>query len=348
MSELGVGVIGVGVRGRHSWEQVLRRHPACSVKAVSLYPGISRAMLEGRHESQAREYARGLGAKYCDDFGEVLARDDVRIVSMMVEPALSPEIAEACAAAGKHIVSDKPIAKDLAGARRIVAAVEGAGVELLVTFAVRYSPALVRARELVRGGDIGALLVASFQYLMAGGPLAGFVATPEYAERVGGGEVLNFGCYAIDYLRWLTGAEVASVYAETGTFFYDDYQASGLEDLGQLSLEFDSGVVASVLTGRTTTQQRGRVTALDLTGTQGAIRLGDLDDVVELAGNRVERVPVGVDPGERLLFEFVENVLAGRPSPINARDGFANLAAIEAAYRSAQSGQPEAPTPLAA
>jgi predicted dehydrogenase len=284
-----------------------------------------------------------LGADYCDDFREVLAREDVQIISMMVEPARSPEIAEACTAAGKHLVSDKPIAADLAGARRIVTAAEQAGIESLVTFGVRYSPGLVQAREIVRRGEIGDLLVANFQYLMAAGPLAGFRATPEYRERVGGGEVLNFGCYAVDYLRWLTGAEVKSVRAEVGTFFYEDYRESGLEDLGQLSLEFENGVVGAILTGRTTTPQGGTVTILDLTGTRGALRLDDLDDVVESSAATVERVPTGPNPGQAMIFEFVDNLLAGRPSPITARDGLANLAVIEAAYRSARTGHAEAP-----
>jgi len=335
---LGIGVIGVGVRGRHSWEHVLARHPACVVRAVSLYPGISSALLEGRDEAQAREYARSWRAEYHDDFRDLLARDDVHCVSLMVEPARTPDIAEAVCAAGKHFVCDKPLAADVPGGERIVAAVAAAGVQTLVTYSVRYSSALRRAREAVAAGEIGDLMVANFTYLMAGGPLAGFRATAEYRERVGGGELSNFGCYALDYLQWLTGSQVQNVFAQTGAFFYEDYRAAGLEDLAQMSLRFDNGVLGAVITGRTTTPANGRITVLDLTGTRGALRCDDLTDVLELRGDGYRRVGYGSDPAQEMIFEFVDNLLAGRPSPITVEDGLANLRVIAAAYRSAASG----------
>ena len=65
-------------------------------------------------------------------------------------------------------------------------AVEAADVKFLVTFSSRFVGPFAQAQQAVRAGKIGDLLVANFTYIMAGGPLAGFTATKEYAERVGG------------------------------------------------------------------------------------------------------------------------------------------------------------------
>jgi len=338
MKQLGVGVIGVGVRGRHSWERILQLHPACEVKAVSLYPGISQAMLEGQGEEHARAYAEELGAQYCGDYREVIGRDDVHVISMMVEPLHSAKIAVEAAEAGKHIVSDKPTATTLNDAERIVNAVEAAGVKFLVTFSTRFVTPFVLARETVEAGKIGKLLVANFTYLMANGPLVGFTATREYAERVGGGEVTNFGCYAIDFLHWLTGSRVKRVNAQIANFFYEDYREAGIEDFGQLALEFENGVLGTMTTGRTTTQSGGPVISLDLTGTEGAYRTTRPTHGVTLFGDKTAWESYDESAPQKMIFEFVDAILEGRESPITAADGLHVLRVLKAAYRSAKEG----------
>jgi len=339
MKQLGIGVIGVGVRGRHSWEQTLKSHPACDVKAVSLYPGISAAMLEGQGEGHARNYAKGLGAQYHDDYREVIARDDVHIISMMVEPFHSAKIAVEAAEAGKHIVSDKPTAVTLEDAERIVSAVETSGVKFLVTFSSRFVKPFAQAREAVSAGKIGDLLVANFTYIMAGGPLAGFTATKEYAERVGGGEVTNFGCYAIDFLHWLTGSRVKRVHAHVANFFYEDYREAEIEDFGQLALEFENGVLGTMTTGRTTTPSSGPVISLDLTGTKGAYRTTRPAHGVTVFGERATLESYDEAAPKKMIFEFVDAILDGRESPITAADGLAVLKVLKSAYESAREGR---------
>ena len=339
MKQLGIGVIGVTGRGRHSWEQTLKLHPACDVRAVSLYPGISAAMLEGKGEEHARNYAEDLGAQYYDDYREVIDRDDVHIISMMVEPLHSAKIAVEAAQAGKHIVSDKPTAVTLADAERIVSAVEASGVKFLVTFSSRFVRPFAQAQEAVRAGKIGDLLVANFTYIMANGPLVGFTATKEYAERVGGGEVTNFGCYAIDFLHWLTGSRVKRVHADLANFFYEDYREAGIEDFGQLALEFENGVLGTMTTGRTTTPSGGPVISLDLTGTKGSCRTTRPTHGVTVFGETATWESYDEAAPRKMVFELVDAILEGRESPITAADGLEVLRVLKAAYESAQEGR---------
>ena len=192
---IGIGVIGCGVRGQHSYELALAALPQCQVRAVSQYPGISPAMLEGKDaEAYAQEYAERLGADYCPGHTDLLAREDVQVVSLMCEPRAAPALVEDCCRAGKHIVRDKPMCLDLAGADRIGAAVEGCGSELLLTLGTRFSPTLRPAAQRLMAGDIGELLTATF-HLLAGRWPCGFFAPPGNMEAVGGASH-HFGHYA--------------------------------------------------------------------------------------------------------------------------------------------------------
>lgn len=341
---IGIGVIGCGVRGQHSYELALAALPRCEVRAVSQYPDVSPALLEGNDPvDHARTYAARLGAEYHDSHLALLAREDVQVVSLMCEPAAAPDLVDDCCRAGKHIVRDKPMCLDLQGADRIVAAVEGSRSELLLTLGTRFSPTLAVARERLAAGDIGTLLTATFTYLQAAGPLEGFTASAGYLASVGGGELTNFGHYAIDYLLWLAGAEVETVYATTGSYFYPDYQAVGMEDLGQINIRFANGVLGTVITGRTTTVPRPEsYFRLDITGTAGSVQCDSQDEYVTLSTRGAQQVSTGLAGIPAMLSEFLRRIEAGEPSPIGARDGREVLRVLTAAYASAREGQPVA------
>lgn len=337
---IGVGVIGIGVRGQHSYEQVLRRHPDVRIVAVSSYPDVSPVLLEGKDEAYFRRYADNLGAVYCEDYRDILTREDVQLISLMVEPSRAPEFVEEVAAVGKHIVRDKPMCTDVEGAERIVHAVEQAGVQMLLTLSTRYYRSLRAARQRVRSGEIGRLLVANFSFLQKGGPLAGFRGSRDYRDRFGGGEVTNFGFYAVDLLLWLVGSPVESVYAEMGTFFYDDYREAGMEDLGQVMLRFADGTVGALLTGRTTTPT-GDYGWLDLTGTEGSLTVDHLmGDTLSVYGEQAHRQDILPSPVHEMVFDFVGTLKEGWPSPIGPKDGREVLRVLSAAYASVERGQP--------
>lgn len=342
---LGIGVIGVGVRGRHSYELALARRPDCRIRAVSQYPDITPEMLEGKDaEEHARRYAREKGAEFHERHEEVLARDDVDIVSLMCEPRAAPALVEACCAAGKHIVLDKPMCRDLAGADRIVRAVEASRSELLLTLGTRFQPCLAAAREHILAGAIGDLRAVTFTYLQLGGPLAGFRATRGYLDAVGGGELTNFGHYALDFVMWSMNAPVQTVCAVTGSHFYPDYQAVGMDDMGHVMMRFDGGAIAAVITGRTTTQSKvGTHFRLDATGTRGCLACAATQEQVVLVNGTPRPVTASHSGIDAMLEAFIAALRSGRPSPIGPREGREVLRVVTAAYRSAALERPVAP-----
>ena len=93
--------------------------------------------------------------KVYDDYRALLEKEAVDAVIFCPENAKHPEVAEAIAAAGAHLLTEKPMAADLPGALRIARAVRSAGVSLMVNWPITWSPAVRKAKELIDAGRIG-------------------------------------------------------------------------------------------------------------------------------------------------------------------------------------------------
>jgi len=172
--------------------------------------GISRAHLRGYEapeqagrisvvagadvSADARErFAQETGVeRVYADFRELLERERPDIVSVCTWPPLHPEMVEAACAAGvKGIVCEKPMAVDLAGCDRMLAAAERSGTLLVVGHQRRLQAKFVRARALIEEGAIG---------------------EPELLCGIAGGDLLTDGTHTVDALRFFAGdAEVAWV-----------------------------------------------------------------------------------------------------------------------------------------
>ncbi|MCD4826039.1 MAG: Gfo/Idh/MocA family oxidoreductase [Phycisphaerae bacterium] len=337
MSEriIGVGVIGIGLRGQHSYEQGLSRDPRVKVVAVSSYPDIDQAVREGRSDDDDRRYAEGFEADfYGDDYKKLLEREDVHLVSLMCEPSRALELGRACFAAGKHVFRDKPVTKTATEAMALQRAADQADHQLILGLPLRYHSPLVEAQKKIAGGTIGDLLAITMSYIWASGPLEGFTASAGYLDAYGGGDVTTAGFHAIDYLNWLIDSSPVSVYCEQDTFFYEDYRKVGMEDFGQLVITYDNGVIATLITGRVP-KRSGQTSWLDITGTAGAIEVRDLFPSIRIGGETTTRIPFYHDPLSALCKETVDYLLCDRSVPANASDGASVLAVLEAARHSA-------------
>jgi predicted dehydrogenase len=135
---------------------------------------VRSARLAGAHvvgvaassQASAERAAAGLGVDRAFATAEELARaDDVDVVHICTPNHLHLPLAEAALAAGKHVVCEKPLALDVAGARRLVDAAAAAGRVAAVPFVYRYYPTVREARERVRRGATGPLRLLHGTYL---------------------------------------------------------------------------------------------------------------------------------------------------------------------------------------
>jgi predicted dehydrogenase len=345
-TEIGVGIIGNGIRGRHAYEHFLRAHPAVRLRALAQYPEASPGLLEGKTEADFRAYAEGLGAQYLEeDVDALLAREDIQIVSLMVEPGLAADYVERVAAAGKHLVSDKPMAASVADGRRIVQSVSRHGIQFMIALNERYSPPFREAQRRLASGTMGELLAATVTFC-PGGPLDGFTGGAAYRDSFGGGEWANFGCYCADYMNWLAASKPASVFGHLGTFFYDDYRAAGMDDLAECVVRYENGAIGTLIAGRPRAAYAGAYITADLTCTRGSLRVNSNMPAMEIAAGQYSRRGYGSTGLNELCGDFVEAVRNDTPSPIPAEEGLAALQVVHAAYESARTGRPVDPRAL--
>lgn len=340
MRELGVAVIGSGIRGRHGHEAFLAHHPAVRVRAFSHYPGSSPGLREGNDEAYDRAQAAKYGADfYGEDFAQVLARDDVELISLMVEPGQAADYVEHCAAAGKHVYLDKPMAGSVADGERIVAAVERTGIKLLIAQSERYASTWRAAAQRLHSGELGKLLAVTVTFC-PGGPLVGFQGNPAYRESFGGGEWANFGCYCADYANWLTGSRPLTVFGQTGTFFYEEYGPAGMEDLAQALVRYEDGCIATLIAGRPRGTYPTPWMTADLTAERGSLRATAYQSWLEVSGEQYQRLTWGTNGLCEMAGEFVDAILNDGPSPIPAEAGLASLQVVHGAFASARAGRP--------
>ena len=201
---LGVGISGIG------W---------CASQHIAAFqnnPHTQLRWIHGRDEVRTRETLARHGlslpdATFTTRYDDLLG-PDVQIVSITTPNHLHAEQAVAAAAAGKHIVLEKPTGLDVAELVRIRDAVRRAGVKTVVSFELRYNPYLKVARWLRESGCLGRLRFARTQYLSH--------VTDWYSgwtwvrtRESGRSHLLAAGCHAVDALRWCGGLEPVEVSA---------------------------------------------------------------------------------------------------------------------------------------
>jgi predicted dehydrogenase len=161
----GIGVIGVGVWGCHSLEQVLHRtHGNAHVIAVSTDSQWGETCFAEPPIEYGRRYAAELGAQFMEDWRAVVAHPEVDIVSVMVCPRRKARVCAAALKAGKAVVTDKPLAFTVNEARalRILDRENGRGFMLA---GYHHRPHVARLIRAIRDGRLGEVRAMSLRLL---------------------------------------------------------------------------------------------------------------------------------------------------------------------------------------
>jgi len=201
MKKYGVAVHGAGwVAGEHL--KAYLNNPHCEVRVIS----------SRRAESaRAKMEEAGITCDILTDYDEVVAREDIDIVSICTPNHLHAEETIKAAQAHKHILIEKPVALNLEDLRAMRDAVREAKVKTVVGFVLRWNPLYQTIKALLAAGAIGEVFYAEVDYLheisdwWTGWPWA-------RTRAMGGTPMLLGGCHALDGLRWFAG-EVAEVTA---------------------------------------------------------------------------------------------------------------------------------------
>lgn len=172
------------------------------------------------------------------DYRDLLRDSTIDAVLIASPHDLHLEHCLAAFEAGKHVLIEKPISRNLEEARKIIAAAEKAGSVAMLGFCERFTPEHAYIKQLLNNNALGRLLSARVDHYQNFKPAA--TSWWRNAEKVGGGAVIGSGIHRLDLLRWYLGEPVC-VYAKA---VHTDKRL-GAEACAHAVIEFDSGVIAN-------------------------------------------------------------------------------------------------------
>jgi predicted dehydrogenase len=207
------------------------------------------AAVGARRLADAERFAADFGgARAHGSYEALLADPEVQAVYIGTPHPLHAEWAIKAAAAGKHILCEKPLALRLADAQRIIAAARRHNVLLMEAYMYRCHPQTLRLVELVRAGVIGELRLIQAAFSVARD------FDPEhriFKRELGGGAILDLGCYPVSFSRLIAGAALGQPFAEPVEFRAtgrrhplaqtDEYAAAVVKYPGDVMAELSCG-----------------------------------------------------------------------------------------------------------
>lgn len=336
---IGVGLVGSQFVSTIHAESLKRCADAELIAVASPSPGHAQAL--------ARRF--DIPCHFAD-YRKMLELDSLDLIVIGAPNDVHCRITLDAAAAGKHVVCEKPLCLNLAEADRMIASCKQAGVKLMYAEELCFAPKYVRLKQLLDEGALGrpVLLKQSEKH---DGPHA-----PHFwdVERSGGGVTMDMGCHAIEFFRWILGRpKINSVYAQMGNYVHTG-KTEG-DDNSVLILEFQGGTMA--VAEESWTKLGGMDDRAEIHGSEG-VAYADLlhgnaietyssvgyGYAVEKAGSTVGwSFPIYEEawnygfPQE--FAHFLDCVKNDREPLITGEDGRAVLEAIFAAYESASAGR---------
>lgn len=290
---------------------------------------------------RARALAGATPAFCTADWRELVRRDDVDVVIVATINSMLAEIAAAALERGKHVLIEKPCARNTAELDRVIAAQRKSGALARAGFNHRYHPAITEARDRVRRGDLGALMFLRARYGHGGrlGYDREWRADPKLS---GGGELIDQGVHLIDLARLFLG-DFTGVDGLARTLYWDMH----VDDNAFLLLRNASDRIAFLHVSCTEWKnlfsleiygRDGKLHAEGLGGSYGPERLTYYRMLPEMGPPETSVMEfAGADASLELEFaEFLEDIRLGRPPAASLEDARAVLAIVEAVY--AQSG----------
>ena len=337
-------------------------HSRLHLRTLQLMDEIESIFLYDSEQETLEQIREQSGDKVEDTYtelDEMLARDDMPLVFSLLRNDQNSDAVIKAAKAGKHVMSEKPVATDSEKMKQVIDAVEDAGIILSVCFQTRFNPVAQDIRKLVEEGVLGVPM--TFEARMITSQVK--FRNPNhwlFNKKLAGGGILSWlGCHYIDLLRFVLQDEVVSVSAMVDNLSGEDID---VEDTACMTLKFSKGTLG--------TFQAGYLLPLSGSGYTGASydtyiaikgKLGNvswrpteesslkIESAVdswssspqrELKYNIAKSDAYGGVYGMQFMRTFVNAALTGKVEPPSTGyDALKVLQIIEAAYESSQIGK---------
>jgi predicted dehydrogenase len=298
-------------------------------RTVKLQAIASRSLEKSREAARDFSFEAAYGS-----YEELLDDPRVDAVYIPLPNSLHAEWTKKAADRGKHVLCEKPLCPTAAEAADLVAYCKARDVRLMDGFMWPHHPRTRRLKQLIDDGTIGEVRRVNGSLSLKMEPLT--TENIRLQPDLGGGSLLDVGCYPVYGIRWAFGVEPASVFAHARTLNGVDIEMAG-------QLRFADGRSASFDCGFTL-PLRGW---LEIVGTKGTIRvprmwlpLARATWEVELDNEPpVEHAIDGEDQMVHMLDDFAQAVWAGSDAVPHADEAVKTLRVLDALTRSAREGR---------
>jgi len=342
MESLGIGILGFAHGHAHAY-----------ATRIATFDDATLVTAWDHDSARGAEGATRHGMEFMPDLESLLARSDIHAVIVTSETNLHADLVERACAAGKHILCQKPMATTLADCDRIIAAVDRAGIHFQMAFQMRCDPLNRQIKQWIDDGAVGRVCAVRrrhcinflFNPNLKSGPSAWHV---DPVANVG--MFFDDAVHAADFLYWLFGIP-DTVMAEIDNVLTD----VAPDDTGIALYRWKDGPMGTLFNGSAIV---AGINTCEIYGDQGTI-VQDYDDLVStphaVGGGPALRLfrrdsgtwesfehTVPASHGERLQAvprPWIDDIRAGRPSSVTARDGRISVAMCLAAYESARTGR---------
>lgn len=330
-STLKIGVLGVGRIGSMHVDLLANQVDGASVAGVFDVHGDGAVAVAARY-----------GVHQFDSADELVGSDDVDAVAICTSTDTHIDLLVAAAEAGKAVFCEKPLSLNLAEVDRGLAAVQAAGVPLHVGFNRRFDAGHRSVRDAVANGVVGDLRQVAITSRDPAPPPVSYI-------NVSGGIFLDMTIHDFDMARYVTGSEVAEVYARGWVSVDPDIGAAGDYDTVTVLLTHENGVVTVIDNCRQSAY--GYDQQVEAFGSQGAAMSENHRDhygrTLTADGGRSAVVPNFfldryIPSYVNQWNEFVAAVVSGTPTPVSGADGRAPLLIGLAANKSVAENRPVA------
>ena len=267
-----------------------------------------------------------------DAWRDAVTAPDVDAVVVATPNAQHAEIAVAAAAAGKHVLVEKPMATSVAECDAMIAAAHESGVVLMPAHNVRFAAPFEAARRAVADGMVGEVTGARVAFGHAGPQHWAPDATWFFdVAASGGGALIDLGVHAGDLVRAVVGDDIVEVAA----FLRE--RPDGVEEAAQLTMRFARGAIATLHASWVARPAPDH--QLTVFGTEGTLHLDGHTPLAFRPGDGSEARAIPLPPREErtdLYAGFADAIEHGRPPPVTGADARAAVALVTTAYEAAR------------
>ncbi|OGS22248.1 MAG: hypothetical protein A2252_06720 [Elusimicrobia bacterium RIFOXYA2_FULL_39_19] len=339
--EIGFGIIGCGTIA--SWH----------INGIENTKGAKLVAVCDRSEDKAKKTASEKNVDYYTGLGEMLKRKDLDVVCICTPSSLHTEQAIAAAQAGKHVITEKPMAITLEKANRMIDVCKKNKVKLSCVFQLRFTEPYAKIKKVIDSGELGKLTLGDcylkYYRSQAYYDSAGWRGTWEFD---GGGALMNQGIHMIDLLQWYMGP-VESVFGHCKTLA----RKIEVEDTAAAVIKFKNGAIG-VIEGTTSVFPSNIPHRLELHGDRGSIMFsgsglarwevegpdGKVIDKLQDTAKETQKAitkptDISWEGHQQVIGDMVSAIKENREPVVTGEDGKKALEIILAIYESSKTGK---------